>query len=104
MLDKLLAAGAYMIAGNVDYRRPSDGMCVNLGGFDAEHNVTIRPEMQELVDELLNPIAPVTADPVEDAPVPAPRKTRKPKAVEPKVDTTEAMLDDEPSLGSLADD
>lgn len=103
MLDKLLAAGAYTIGDNVDFRKPN-GYCVNLGKVDANFNVTINPLMQDLVDELLDPRAPVTADPLEDAPVPAPRKTRKPKAVEPKVDTTEAMLDDEPSLGSLADD
>ena len=97
MLEKLLAAGAYTIGDNVDYRRPADGYCVNLGKVSADFTVTIDPRAQDLVDELLNPRVAPQADPVEP---PKPRKPRKPKAE--AAETTEDLLDDL-SLGSLAE-
>lgn len=94
MLEKLLALGAYTMGNQIDFRR-ADGRSVNLGSFDAERNVTVAPAQRALVDELLRSSATPTLDPV-----PAPKSRKK----KPVVDTTEAVPDDEPALGSLVDD
>jgi hypothetical protein len=96
MIEKLLAAGAYTIGNQIDYRTMPSGRCINLGYVDAQGNVTIVQGQQDFVNELLYPVAAPQADPVEVEDV-QPRKRRKSKS-----DTTEDVLDD-PSLGSLVE-
>jgi hypothetical protein len=92
MLEKLLAAGAYTMANQIDFRRPADGRSVNLGFFDAAGNVTIASGMQGLVDELLNPPVEHQLEPAEAKPI----KPRKPRKDAP-------VVSDEDFLGSLSD-